>query len=51
MEGGLIQPQFASAMGLGGQRPDLVVRFVCGPTMPSSMRQPVQAALVSAVDT
>ena len=41
-----VRPLFASAMGLAGQRPDLVVRFGRGPTLPSSLRRPVQAVLV-----
>lgn len=36
----------AAAMGLSGQRPDLVVRFGCGPAMPHSLRRPVDAVLV-----
>lgn len=46
VEVGSIRPQFASSLGLGTQRPDLVVRFGRGPTMPMSMRRPVQAVLV-----
>jgi hypothetical protein len=46
VEVGSIRPQFAAALGLGSQRPDLVVRFGRGPTMPLSMRRPVQAVLV-----
>jgi hypothetical protein len=46
VEVGTIRPQFASALGLRSQRPDLVVRFGRGPTMPLSMRRPVQAVLV-----
>ena len=46
VEVGVIRPQFASALGLGNQRPDLVVRFGRGPAMPLSMRRPVQAVLV-----
>jgi hypothetical protein len=46
VEVGSIRPQFASALGLGNQRPDLVVRFGRGPTMPWSMRRPVQAVLI-----
>lgn len=46
VEVGSIRPQFASAFGLGHGRPDLVVRFGRGPTMPLSMRRPVQAVLV-----
>ena len=41
-----VRPQFATAFGLTGQRPDLVVRFGRGPTMPYSLRRPVQAVLV-----
>lgn len=41
-----LRPAFASALGLGDQRPDLVVRFGRGPRMPSSLRRPVQAVLV-----
>jgi hypothetical protein len=46
VEGGANRPQFAAALGLGSQRPDLVVRFGRGPRMPLSMRRPVQAVLV-----
>ena len=41
-----VRPRFAAAVGLAGQRPDLVVRFGRGPTLPSSLRRPVQAVLV-----
>ncbi|MDO8906741.1 Tat pathway signal protein [Hydrogenophaga sp.] len=41
-----LRPRFASAIGLGNQRPDLVIRFGRGPTMPPSLRRPVQAVLV-----
>ena len=40
-----VRPQFAGALGLTDQRPDLVVRFGRGPTMQSSLRRPVQAVL------
>ena len=46
VEVGAIRPQFAAALGLGDRRPDLVVRFGRGPTMPLSMRRPVQSVLV-----
>lgn len=46
VEVGDIRPQFASWLGAPGQRPDLVVRFGHGPTMPSSLRRPVDAVLV-----
>ena len=45
VEVGTIRPQFASMLGLGDQRPDLVVRFGRGPALPWSMRRPVQAVL------
>ncbi len=45
VEVGSVRPQFASALGLGSQRPDLVVRFGRGPAMPLSMRRPVEAVL------
>jgi hypothetical protein len=46
VEVGSIRTEFAAVLGLGNQRPDLVVRFGRGPTMPLSMRRPVQAVLV-----
>ncbi len=41
-----LRPQFANHLGIGGQRPDLVVRFGRGPEMPRSLRRPLQAVLV-----
>lgn len=41
-----VRPQFAAALGLTGQRPDLVLRFGRGPTLPASLRRPVQDVLV-----
>ncbi len=41
-----LRPPFAAALGLGGQRPDLVVRFGRGPVLPRSLRRPVEAVLV-----
>jgi len=41
-----LRPQFAQAIGLGRSRPDLVIRFGRGPTLPPSLRRPVQAVLV-----
>ena len=40
-----LRPQFAALLGLGGLRPDLVVRFGHGPAMPPSLRRPVGAVL------
>jgi hypothetical protein len=37
---------FAAALGLTGRRPDLVVRFGRGPTLPPSLRRPVDAVMV-----
>ncbi len=41
-----VRPQFAAAIGLGDQRPDLVVRFGRGMVLPLSMRRPVRSVLV-----
>ncbi len=41
-----LRPQFASSIGLGAMRPDLVIRFGRGPNMPQSLRRPVQTVLV-----
>lgn len=41
-----VRSAFAAALGLPGQRPDLVVRFGRGPTLPRSLRRPLQAVLV-----
>ena len=40
-----VRPQFASFLGIGDRRPDLVVRFGRGPEMPRSLRRPVNAVL------
>jgi hypothetical protein len=40
-----LRPQFASFLGIGGRRPDLVVRFGRGPKLPPSLRRPVEAVL------
>ncbi len=41
-----VRPPFADALGLAGQRPDLVVRFGRGPALPRSLRRPVHAVMV-----
>ena len=41
-----LRPSFASFLGVHGRRPDLVVRFGRGPTLPPSLRRPLQAVLV-----
>ncbi len=41
-----IRPVFSNYLGIGTQRPDLVVRFGRGPLAPRSMRRPVEAILI-----
>lgn len=41
-----VRSPFAAALGLAGLRPDLVVRFGRGPTLPPSLRRPVEAVMV-----
>lgn len=41
-----LRPQFAALLGLGELRPDLVLRFGRGPTLPPSLRRPVLAVIV-----
>jgi hypothetical protein len=41
-----LRPQFANYLGIGTQRPDLVVRFGRGPEMPRSLRRPIDAVLI-----
>jgi len=40
-----IRPDFAQALGLAGKRPNLVIRFGRGPTLPMSLRRPVSEVL------
>lgn len=40
-----MRPSFARALGLGGGRPDLVVRFGRGAGMPRSLRRPLESVL------
>jgi hypothetical protein len=40
-----LRPQFARFLGIGSMRPDLVLRFGRGPTLPASPRRAVQAVL------
>ena len=46
LEVAALRPPFAAAMGLAGQRPDLVVRFGRGPALPRSLRRPVDSVMV-----
>ena len=41
-----VRTPFTTALGLTGQRPDLVVRFGRGPTLPRSLRRPVASVMV-----
>lgn len=40
-----LRPELASLVGMPGRRPDLVMRFGYGPTLPFSARRPVEAVL------
>lgn len=41
-----VRSDFATALGLPGRRPDLVVRFGRGPVLPRSLRRPVESVMV-----
>jgi hypothetical protein len=41
-----LRPQFASSLGIGDRRPDLIVRFGYGSKTPRSLRRPVEAVLL-----
>jgi hypothetical protein len=41
-----LRPQFASFLGIGNLRPDLIVRFGRGPELPRSLRRPVASVMV-----
>lgn len=41
-----LRSQFASWLGIGDRRPDLVVRFGRGPKMPPSLRRPVEDVII-----
>jgi Nitroreductase family len=40
-----LRPELASLVGIPGRRPDIVMRFGYGPTLPYSARRPVDAVL------
>ncbi len=42
-----LRPQLAAAAGLGALRPDLVVRFGRGPSLPASLRRPAVAVILA----
>ncbi len=41
-----LRPELASLVGMPGRRPDLVVRFGYGPTLPYSARRPVSTVMM-----
>ena len=41
-----LRPELASLVGMPGRRPDLVMRFGYGPTLPYSARRPVESAVM-----
>ena len=43
-----VRGQFAAYLGLGGSRPDLVMRFGYGPELPKSLRRPMEQVIVEA---
>lgn len=44
-----VRVEFAKWLGIGGGRPDLVIRFGYAPPLPMSLRRPVERVIVSAV--
>ncbi len=42
-----LRPDLATLVGLPGRRPDIVMRFGYGPTMPYSPRRPINAVIVA----
>ena len=40
-----LRPELAALVGTPGRRPDIVMRFGYGPTLPFSMRRPVESVL------
>lgn len=41
-----VRGQFAAYLGVGGRRPDLVMRFGYGPGLPPSLRRPVEQVIL-----
>ena len=42
-----VRPELAALVGMGGRRPDIVIRFGRGPEMPFSARRPVESVLAA----
>jgi hypothetical protein len=43
-----VRGQFATYLGIGGRRPDLVMRFGYGPELPKSLRRPIEHVILRA---
>jgi hypothetical protein len=43
-----VRRQFATYLGIGGRRPDLVMRFGYSPELPKSLRRPVERVILPA---
>jgi len=43
-----LRPELAALVGLPGRRPDIVLRFGYGPTLPYAPRRPVDAVIRAA---
>lgn len=43
----VLRPQFATSLGLGERRPDIVMRFGTGPDLPKSLRRPPELVMQS----
>jgi len=41
-----VRRQFATFLGVGSRRPDLLIRFGYGPDMPRSLRRPIEDVIV-----
>ncbi len=42
-----LRPELAALVGMPGRRPDIVMRFGHGPTLPFSIRRPVEAVITA----
>ena len=43
-----LRPELAALVGMSGRRPDIVMRFGHGPSMPYSVRRPVETVIAAA---
>lgn len=42
-----LRPDLAGLVGMRGRRPDIVMRFGYGPTLPYSVRRPVETVMIA----